>query len=320
MGNTNEKIEVSVLCAAYNHEKYIRDTLEGFVIQKTNFKFEVLVHDDASTDRTAEIINEYQKKYPNIIKPIFQKENQYSKGIKIGRDILAPRALGQFIALCEGDDCWIDKNKLQMQYDYMIANPECTVSTHNALLYNQYNGRKKKMLNINHEKDYYINDFLNMKRWFPTASIMIHKRIYINRPKCIAMSDRGDYPLLLYGVLNGYIHYFPDVMSKYNYGVAGSWTERNKNNDICQNIQIQERFKTLFQNANEYSNFKYDSYFKKKMEKCEYQVLKLQKDYESILRKGMLWFLILDLTFLPYNIAKKVTRHMLILLRKYIYE
>lgn len=74
-----EEIMVSVYCLAYNHEKYIKDCLEGFVKQKTNFKYEVIVHDDASTDNTANIIKEYADKYPDIIKPILQKENQYSQ-------------------------------------------------------------------------------------------------------------------------------------------------------------------------------------------------------------------------------------------------
>ena len=81
------QIMVSILCIAYNHEKYIRQCLNGFVMQKTNFKYEVLVHDDASTDKTADIIREYEEKYPDLIKPIYQTENQYSKGVKITMDI-----------------------------------------------------------------------------------------------------------------------------------------------------------------------------------------------------------------------------------------
>ena len=76
----NEPLMVTILCLVYNHESYIRQCLEGFVMQKTNFRFEAIVHDDASTDGTAAIIREYAEKYPDIIKPIFETENQYSKG------------------------------------------------------------------------------------------------------------------------------------------------------------------------------------------------------------------------------------------------
>ena len=74
-----ENVVVSVYCLAYNHEKYIEETLKGFVSQITNFKYKVIIHDDASTDRTADIIREYVSLYPDILEPIFQNENMYSK-------------------------------------------------------------------------------------------------------------------------------------------------------------------------------------------------------------------------------------------------
>jgi glycosyltransferase involved in cell wall biosynthesis len=93
------------------------------MMQKTNFLFEVLVHDDASTDGTVDIIREYETKYPDIIKPIYQTENQYSKGISISPTYQFPRAKGKYIALCEGDDYWTDPLKLQKQVDFLEANP-----------------------------------------------------------------------------------------------------------------------------------------------------------------------------------------------------
>ena len=105
-------ILVSICCITYNHEDYIADAIEGFLMQKTDFKYEVLIHDDASTDRTAEIIRKYERKFPNLIKPIYQTENQHSKGIKVGKYNIE-RALGKYIALCEGDDYWVDPCKLQ---------------------------------------------------------------------------------------------------------------------------------------------------------------------------------------------------------------
>src|SRR5690606_1543694 len=100
---------VSVSCITYNHSSYIRQCLDGFVMQKCDFAFEVLIHDDASTDDTQEIIKEYQAKYPEIIKAVLQKENQYSKGIRgISPRFNFPRAQGKYIAMCEGDDYWTD--------------------------------------------------------------------------------------------------------------------------------------------------------------------------------------------------------------------
>ena len=106
---------VSVICLAYNHGKYVRETLEGFVSQKTDFPFEVIVHDDASTDNTADIIREYEKKYPDIIKPIYQVQNQYSQKVDIYKEFELPRMSGKYVAFCEGDDYWSDPYKLQKQ-------------------------------------------------------------------------------------------------------------------------------------------------------------------------------------------------------------
>lgn len=126
----DEDIKVSVYCLTYNHEKYVRQTLEGFVNQITTFKFEVFVHDDASTDHTPDIIKEYAAKYPNIIKPILQQENQYSKGINICTKFIFPQMHGKYIASCEGDDFWTDQYKLQEQFMAMEEHPECSLCTH----------------------------------------------------------------------------------------------------------------------------------------------------------------------------------------------
>jgi Glycosyltransferases involved in cell wall biogenesis len=115
---------VSVCCMAYNHEHYIKECLEGIMMQKTDFAFEVLIHDDASTDMTASIIREYESKYPDIIKPIYQTENQYSKGIQILTEFLYSRVNGKYIAFCEGDDCWIDPLKLQKEVDFLENNSD----------------------------------------------------------------------------------------------------------------------------------------------------------------------------------------------------
>lgn len=117
-----DKPLVSIGCITYNHEKYIRDAIKGFLMQKTTFPFEILIHDDASTDGTADIIREYEKKYPDKIKPIYQMENQYSKGIPISATYQFPRARGKYIALCEGDDYWTDPYKLQKQVDFLEKN------------------------------------------------------------------------------------------------------------------------------------------------------------------------------------------------------
>lgn len=131
------EIEVSVFCLCYNHSKYIRKTLEGFVSQKTNFRYEIIVHDDASTDDSQNIIKEYANKHPSFMKDIFQENNQYSQGVNILDDIIYPRMKGKCIAICEGDDYWDNLNKLQCQYDILEEYPECSICTHKVICCNE---------------------------------------------------------------------------------------------------------------------------------------------------------------------------------------
>ena len=109
-------VMVSICVVTYQHAKYIRQALDSFLAQKCDFDFEILIHDDASTDGAADIIAEYEQRYPDKIRAILQKENQYSQGItNISGAFNFPRARGKYIALCDGDDYWCDENKLAIQ-------------------------------------------------------------------------------------------------------------------------------------------------------------------------------------------------------------
>lgn len=131
---------VSICCFAYNHKKYITKCMEGFLIQQTNFPFEVIIHDDASTDNTADIIREYSAKYQEFFSPIYQTVNQCS--IERGRvsKIVYNLAKGKYIAFCEGDDYWTDPFKLQRQVDFLEANPQYSLVWHRFKKLNQNTG------------------------------------------------------------------------------------------------------------------------------------------------------------------------------------
>ena len=122
-------MKLSVVCITYNHEKFIRRALDGFVMQRTNFSFDVLIHDDASTDRTADIIREYEQKYPDLFTVIYEKENQWKKK-DICRDIVFPKVRGEYVALCEGDDYWTDPLKLHKQVEFLETHPEYAICFH----------------------------------------------------------------------------------------------------------------------------------------------------------------------------------------------
>lgn len=132
-----QPLMVTIRCITYNHEPYIRQCLEGFVMQKTNFRFEAIVHDDASTDGTADIIREYAEKYPDIIKPIYETENQYSKHDGSLDRIMNDHTHGKYVAICEGDDYWIDPLKLQKQVDFLEGHPEYGMCYTNVDFYYQ---------------------------------------------------------------------------------------------------------------------------------------------------------------------------------------
>lgn len=143
----NSPCLVSVLCTAYNHEEYIRSALEGFISQETDFPFEILVNDDASTDGTADIIREYEERYPGLIRPFYQSENQFAKGIGyIYEAFFYPNARGKYLAFCEGDDYWTDSSKLQRQVDFLEAHPDYSACVHNTLLHYCGGGRADELL------------------------------------------------------------------------------------------------------------------------------------------------------------------------------
>jgi len=133
-GDSREPL-LSIVCLAYNHAAFIRETLEGFLRQETDFPFEVIVHDDASTDTTAAIISEYAARFPSVIKPIYQHENQYRKGVPFSTRLFA-QARGKYIAYCEGDDYWIDPRKLQIQVDFLEHHRDYVMTYHDAFMFN----------------------------------------------------------------------------------------------------------------------------------------------------------------------------------------
>lgn len=231
MGN----IEVSVLCPAYNHEKYIRKCLDGFIMQKTNFAYEVLIHDDASTDETAKIIKEYEMKYPEIIKPIYQKQNQYSKGLSIFADILLDKAKGKYLAFCEGDDYWIDENKLQLQYDALEKNKNCSICGHYVQCCNENGEEIKKHFPQDDceikeivKKDSAVNNLYctNKMYYFHTSSFFIRKEVLKLSYKLFG--NAFDRNVQLAAAICGDFYYINKKMSMYRWLSNGSYTQNLK--------------------------------------------------------------------------------------------
>jgi len=219
--NKNKTPLVSINCITYNHAKFVRQTLEGFLMQKTNFDFEILIHDDASTDDTAKIIQEYEKKYPQKIKPIYQTENQYSKNVSIFREFQYPRVKGKYIALCEGDDYWIDPLKLQKQVNIMESNDSLSMSCHNALMLWENKQKQPRLfapdvLPTILKMEDILSDWV-----IPTASMLFRSDIIKILPNWSDRVINGDFFLQLWCAHHGDIHYSDELMSVYRKDLHG---------------------------------------------------------------------------------------------------
>ena len=263
MNSTNEHIMVTVRCRTYNHENYIRDCLEGFVMQKTKFRFEVLVHDDASTDKTASIVKEYAEKYPNIIVPILEKENQYSKHDGTIERIFLSMSHGKYIAACEGDDCWTDPLKLQKQVDFLEAHPDYTMVCNRTQLYSE---KVHKAIGENYcynqSQPVDVRDVICRGGMFiSTCSIIYRANLKDNYPDYCRKCKVGDFPLQIMAAMKGNIYYFNDMMSVYRTDNPMSWmgglgwTEENYEKRISAIRSVVSMLKGFSTDYPQYSNY-----------------------------------------------------------------
>jgi glycosyltransferase involved in cell wall biosynthesis len=220
MNQSNIEPLVSICCLTYNHAPYIRDAIEGFLMQKTNFPIEILIHDDASTDGTADIIREYEAQYPDIIKPIYQTENQYSKGINPYPAFVYPLARGKYIALCEGDDYWIDPYKLQKQVDFLEANPEYGL-VHTNCKKNTVGQETQLQSDEMITSGYIFKELISHEFFISTLTVCVKKELIMHWYESIKEVSRikdwkmGDYPLWLEGSLKTKFKYLEDVTAVY---------------------------------------------------------------------------------------------------------
>lgn len=221
---------VSIICTSYNHEEYIGDALDSFVMQKTTFPFEIIVHDDASTDKTASIIREYESKHPELFVALYQTENQYSKGNGDVSKIVFSAAQGKYIALCEGDDYWTDPYKLQKQVDFLEANPDYSMCFHNAEIIDE-GTQLSEGLFIGPQKQQYVQ--LNSSRevlpyeimidWIvPTASCLFRTGLIDYKKLNSNNFVFGDIALFLSLAAKGKVFYLNEIISIYRKSLRGA--------------------------------------------------------------------------------------------------
>lgn len=214
---------VSIKCITYQHGNFIRDAIEGFLMQETTFPVEIAIHDDASTDGTADIVREYKAKYPQLIQTVLQTENQWSKGTKPTK-FIEELVRGEFVALCEGDDYWTSPHKLQKQVVFLQENPDYSMCFHRVKVLHADGSMTEDF--YSEERFNKIEslpacrlDLLKQGNFIQTASVVYRKRDSDYPPE-FRFSPVGDYLLHICNSEQGPIHRFDEIMGVYRMGVG----------------------------------------------------------------------------------------------------
>lgn len=222
----NERPLVSICCVTYNQARFIDQALRGFLMQETSFPFEIVIHDDASSDGTARIISRYAEMYPEKICALFEEENQFSQGVDIWEKCVLPYTTGKYLAFCDGDDYWTDPHKLQRQVDYLESHPACSCVFHpvnyveqDAVLCTDHT--EKTECNFTAEQI-----IIGGGLFCATASLCCRSEYALQYPRYRKMADVADYPLQVLLASKGYFHYLPQVMAAYRCHVVGSWSNK----------------------------------------------------------------------------------------------
>lgn len=272
-------VAVSVICNVYNQEQYLRDTLEGFVMQRTDFPVEVLVHDDASTDGSAAIIREYAEQYPALIKPLIEEENQYSKGAGRVFAIQKARVTGKYVAFCEGDDYWTDPLKLQKQYDYLEAHPDCSLCATSGDWLNMKTGRVEKQGKVPADRDFTAEELITgRERPFMTVAVMVPAEVWLTLPTY--RFPIGDYPLTIYAATRGTVHMLADVCCVYRWYAAGSWTARMDGD--AKRVEISEKMIAALERFDESTGGRYAAPVQERIRSHRYTAAILRGDWAAV--------------------------------------
>lgn len=325
-----EEILVSIWCPTYNHELYIKDAIEGFLSQKTNFRYEIIIHDDASSDRTTEIIKEYEKEYPDLIRGIYQLENQYKTNqpsIKWIQKIEAQNCRGKYIAICEGDDYWIDVQKLQLQVDFLENHPEYIMTVHDAINFDYKNYEIKSGCIYDRDCEVSAEDIIVQNKYMFSASILCRKEV-ARMSDFFLEAGIGDYTTLLYSLTKGKIYYISRIMSVYRQHHEGSWSHSflEEKNMLTHSVLIIDFLKRY----NLYTNHKYEIYVINRIQKSVDNILnfcqkKSKEEFSKICKKyseemgakyqetfealRLLWMLLFDDQYLNDNILEFASKY-----------
>lgn len=292
----SNEICVSILVLTYNHEKYISECLDSLLNQKTQYDYEIIIHDDASTDKTQEIIQEYRVRHPSIIRTIIQPSNLYQNGAKLPgvyRNYLYPIVRGRYIAYCEGDDWWSDEMKLQKQVTVMEENENCNLCLHLVRTTSEggvpaditYPGLQVPAGWI--DKGIFLKG-LTDGNFFHTSSFLCRaeriQEVCANVPDFYKVSYVDDVPLLLYFGQLGGIYYIDEEMSYYRRNSCGSWTNRRAGN-VDKIINSKYELIRVYELFDSYTDGKYSDICCHWINSEKIRIAEYKHDYKEMMKK-----------------------------------
>lgn len=234
---------LSISCITYNHIEFIAEAIDGFLMQETTFPVEILIHDDASTDGTDQVVADYHRQYPDLIKPIYQCVNQHSQGVRVSMKFQYPRVRGKYVALCEGDDYWTHPNKLQKQVDFLEKNPQASFVFHNAVVLDEVS-KKVSLYDTEANGRWYCRADLIKRNMIPTAS-KVTRTALIARDIQLPVGVPGDWVGHFTESDYGNFYYTPDVMSVYRIHPSGIWSSQDDLKRIANTLRTLDYFETL---------------------------------------------------------------------------
>lgn len=276
----SKSIKVSILVITYNHKNYLEKCLESILEQKTTFPFEILIHDDVSTDGTTEIVKRYVALYPDKVRCILEEKNVYSQGISPTL-LLIPLIRGQYVAFCEGDDFWSDPFKLQKQVDFLDTHPDYVACCHQVTKHNLYKHEDTLFTGRYNDSDVTTEEMIAWDKddQYIHLNSMLHRRSILDHlPEYMTMKNRpvGDMPYYVYLTICGKVRFFAKPMSVYNFGIPGSWIARGKNyQDYRSHVARTNGWIHLYNVIDRCTGYKYHSCIVENRRRYEKQKLKI---------------------------------------------
>ncbi|GGZ76661.1 glycosyltransferase family 2 protein [Algibacter mikhailovii] len=228
---------LSICCTSYNNEKFIQEAIEGFLMQKTDFPIEIIIHDDASTDMSAEIIRDYAKKDSRIV-PILQTENQYSQKKMPWSSFMFPKAKGKYIALCDGDDYWTDPLKLQKQVDFLENHEDYNICFNTSKIYYQNEGVFGDDFIVGDTAETTTIEDILIRNFIATNTVVMRNNFEL--PNWFNLLPMGDWPLFIIQVQDKKIKYLNEVMGVYRIHNDSVWSGQSKAYRISQTLNTLE--------------------------------------------------------------------------------